>query len=437
MHSFDPRRLVLRDRSVSMEHGEFLLMNAHIEKYPYRKGVSKTTEPYFVVIMRGVSTEKEVALPFHKLCASHNPDELSRILNNPKTSCNAFPTKVVDGLLFVWPSSDVNAALESALTPLPLPEPTSDSNEYGRWIGSWNFRELPYGADYFLENVVDPAHVAVSHHNIVGNRYQVRPFQLATSTPLSKNGFAFEAFENVTNPDQVGSTVSFIAPALVTIDVPVGQDGAQQTLELYASPSRPGFCNHVGRMVIRKDKQGTMPKLMRQITLPMPKWLNHVLASAFLNQDGLFLHHQERALATTGQYTTLVPDGQDAYQYNQAVYPVPSDLGVITFRNWIRMLAGGRIPYRNNPSMSSPSNDVVFDVWNAHTKYCKYCQDALKRLKGARLASFVAAASLAITRPLGVTGTLLSSFGLAGIGLLLHKLIGMFYRYEYSHAHND
>jgi hypothetical protein len=58
-------------------------------------------------------------------------------------------------------------------------------------------------------------------------------------------------------------------------------------------------------------------------------------------------------------------------------------------------------------------------------------------LKTARMVSFIAAASLAITRPLSSIGTLISSFGLAGLGLLLNKLIGMFYRYEYSHAHND
>jgi hypothetical protein len=194
-----------------------------------------------------------------------------------------------------------------------------------------------------------------------------------------------------------------------------------------------------------------MPALLRMFTLPMPTWLNHVLASSFLNQDALFLHHQERHLAQTGQYTTAVPDSAimdqnngipnetAVYQYNRAVQAAPSDLGVITFRNWIRVLAGGRIPYRNQQTTMPPaSNDVVFDVWNAHTKYCKYCQDALQRLKVVRFVSFLAATTVAVIRPFSnVIGTLLSTFALAGIGLLLNKLIAMFYRYEFSHAHND
>ena len=371
-------------------------------------------------------------------------NEYSRLLNDPKTTCNSYPTKVVDGLLFVWPSSDTNAVLESELTPLPLPISSNDAelDEKPRdtWYGPWNYRELPYSADFFVENVVDPAHVVVSHHNIIGSRYTVSPFTLEPTTKLSKLGFAFSQRASKDIPADGATT--FVAPALVTIDVKV--NGAKQTLQLYVSPSRPGFCNHSGRMVIVKNEKGEMPAFLRAFTLPMPKWLSHVMASAFLNQDALFLHHQERHLAQTGQYTSAVPDSHvgskiAAYDYNKAVQAAPSDLGVITFRNWIRVLAGGRIPYRNGKTSVPPaSDDMVFDVWNAHTKYCKYCQDALQRLKILRFASYFTAAALAITRPFStMVGTLISTFTAAGIGLMLSRLISLFYRYEFSHAHND
>ena len=89
--------------------------------------------------------------------------------------------------------------------------------------------------------------------------------------------------------------------------------------------------------------------------------------------------------------------------------------------------------------MPDSSNEVVFDVWNGHTKYCRYCQDALRRLKKVRFASLFAAACMAVVRPakLGVKGSLASTLALAGVGLLVNKLIGMFYRYEFSHSHND
>ena len=87
-------------------------------------------------------------------------DELTRIKNNPKTNCNAFPTKVINGLLFVWPSADENATLESELT--PVVHRAAETNKERMFEGPWNFRELPYGADYFIENVVDPGRIDVT-----------------------------------------------------------------------------------------------------------------------------------------------------------------------------------------------------------------------------------------------------------------------------------
>ena len=101
------------------------------------------------------------------------------------------------------------------------------------------------------------------------------------TSEITKNGFA--AVTNV--PFAEGSANNtFTAPSTVAIETEFGNNGGLQTLELYVSPSRPGFSNHVGRMVIVKEKSGKMPSLLRAFTLPLPKWLNHVMASFFLNQ---------------------------------------------------------------------------------------------------------------------------------------------------------
>ena len=86
---------------------------------------------------------------------------LERIASNPKSKCNSFPTQVVDGVLWVWAETGDDARLEAALTPVPnykLPEGVDPDRV---WYGPWNSRELPYGHDFFIENVVDPAHVGV------------------------------------------------------------------------------------------------------------------------------------------------------------------------------------------------------------------------------------------------------------------------------------
>jgi hypothetical protein len=122
----------------------------------------------------------------------------------------------------------------------------------------------------------------------------------------------------------------------------------------------------------------------------------------------------------------LLNEGEEPYQYNKAICPIHIDSGVIHYINWIRQFAGGRIPYMNNPAMPPVSSEVVSDVWNGHTKYRKYCQDALRRLKKVRFASLFAAACLAVVRPLGVVGNLVLTHGLVGFALLVNTLIEMF-----------
>lgn len=54
-------------------------------------------------------------------------------------------------------------------SPRLIPELASDSERVVQLF--WNIRDLPYGWDFFMENVSDPAHVPVSHHGIMGSRY--------------------------------------------------------------------------------------------------------------------------------------------------------------------------------------------------------------------------------------------------------------------------
>ena len=277
-----------------------------------------------------------------------------------------------------------------------------------------------------------------SHHNVVGNRYgDTNPLFIDTVRPVTKDGFKISVKQNPKEGAAVPptSTTEFVAPSLVKIESPAGE-GAVSILELYSSPSRPGFCNHVGRQVVIKGENGQVPALLKAFLLPMPKWLNHVVAGLFLNQDALFLHAQERMMHEKKEYSTLDGDNDD---YNKAVLPMTADKGVLNFRNWLRNKAGGRIPYQNNPSMPPVDNEVVFDIWNSHTRNCVNCMVALKNLRKCRFLSYFVAAVVGVLRPekLGTIGTALVTALFGGVGLGINKLIGAMHRLEYSHAEND
>ena len=94
---------------------------------------------------------------------------LNQLKNNPKSRCNAFPTKIIDGVLWLWAETGDDARLESALTPVPHYQLPEGVNKDRVWYGPWNYRELPYGADFFIENVLDPAHVSVRYEMAYSN----------------------------------------------------------------------------------------------------------------------------------------------------------------------------------------------------------------------------------------------------------------------------
>lgn len=371
-----------------------------------------------------------------------SPNRLESIVSNPKSKCNSFPLKIVKGLIWVWPENGKDSILESELTPVSAMADLTDENgqvipEENVFLGAWNFRELPYGADYFLENVVDPAHVPVSHHNVVGNRYDdPQPLNVSTKKSLTKDGFEIKIQSS-------NSTTEFVAPALVKIDG--DPSTARQCLELYASPSRPGFCNHVGRLNIVKNKDGSLPTAFKMFTQPIPIWANHLLAAKFLNQDALFLHAQERNFhAPGGKYKTSLSSDEDGLaalaeneDYKKLVYtPTDADIGVILFRDWLKKKAGGMIPFRGERTMPPKDNEVVFDQWNSHTKHCKYCLDAYHNTRKIRLATAIMAIGCGIWRPgRFATAASVSLFG--GASYLSHKIIKAFHRQEFSHAEND
>ena len=124
----------------------------------------------------------------------------------------------------------------------------------------------------------------------------------------------------------------------------------------------------------------------------MPVWLNHVLASLFLHQDAVFLHHQEKILAQRG-YEAKGDAADDSAAYARLVHtPTAQDKMVNTFRGWLKKRGGG-VPWPQGLTLPAREQDsrVLFDVWNTHTKHCKYCLAAHKNTLRVRALAVVAA----------------------------------------------
>ncbi len=369
---------------------------------------------------------------------------------NPKARAMVYATQERQGLLWVWAEAGAAAELESQQRdPRLIPELDDTSGHSVKAF--WNIRDLPYGWDFFMENVADPAHVPVSHHGLVGDRYQdAKYYDMPRLREIStQEGFAFAV--TPTAPTIQRTSHDFQPPCLMRIETTFS-DGGSLLLILYATPTRPGWCRHIGRQVLLKNAAGKTPPGLAFFALPMPTWLGHVLASLFLHQDLVFLHHQERRLAK-----------RQGRWLEQVYTPNPQDKMVITFRQWLENRAGGGIPWSEHylEPIAGGNHRALFDVWGTHTQHCHTCQRALKRITwlitgvwgGALFALFLAVfldarfytlttahqaqASLWQMPPLSVL-LLLGVAVLLGIsGYWLKQLRQLFYVYEFHHADND
>lgn len=380
--------------------------------------------------------------------------------NNPRACVASYPTQERQGLLWVWGESGEAAAQSSQVrSPRTIPELEGDSDKVIE--GNWNFRDLPYGWDFFLENVADPAHAPVSHHGLIGNRYTSPKFydmpQIREMT--TQEGCAYE----VTNtPDGVDFAAhDFQPPCLMQISTKL-TDGGQLILALYATPTRPGWCRHIGQQILIKNDAGKLPKGLAFFGIPMPAWLSHVLASLFLHQDMAFLHYQEQTLAKR----------QSTWQ-KEVYTPNPQDKMVVAFRQWLEKRAGGGVPWPDSmkPLPNEMPKEQIFDVWHTHTKSCQVCQQALSRIDWVMRLAYGAAvvlfgiALMIDTRAIALKAVELQAVALKAtetteishwslpptefwIVLLLAVLLGaigyglqrfrqLFYRYEFEHFQND
>lgn len=372
---------------------------------------------------------------------------------NSKACAVSYPVKELQGLIWVWGESGQQAKVESELRkPRIIPELEENSDKIIKLY--WYQRDLPFGWDFYLENVMDPAHAPVSHHNFIGNRYtDAKYYDMIPLRKLStQEGFSFEITS--TSSEILESKNDFQPPCLQRIESTYA-DGGKLILILYAIPTRPGWCRQIGCQILVKNNQGKRPPGLSFFGAPIPDWLGHVLSSLFLHQDLVFLHHQEKTVNKKYQGKWI-----------EKVYtPNPQDKMIITFRNWLEKRAGGGVSWDNSCDLEMPpverDKDKLFDVYSTHTKDCKVCQDALKNINRFTMFSFISSgiclffalfidsrnvaqykldtvmSLFSVAPPLSFWLLVIGAISLGLVGYYLKKFSKLFYVYHFEHYHND
>jgi len=274
-----------------------------------------------------------------------------------RAKVKSFPTQVSQGLLFVYAGKVENAAQ----TPIPKVDVLDEnSNE---WICLNTFRDLPYDALTLMENVLDASHIPYTHHRTVGNRANVAPVELEV-VKSGKSGFKGIWEEGPRKGTLGKQETTFIAPGMMWHDLTSKQFGRTLTV-VYATPIRKGECRLFARFPFKFSSP--LPKFFIQLT---PRWYSHIGQNRVLEDDQIFLHHQERYLEAKG----------GSAKFSQAFYlPTKADLFVLQLRSWVNKYNAQLFPQAT--FSSALDSEILLDRYYSHTKKCSSCRTALKNLQ--------------------------------------------------------
>lgn len=342
-----------------------------------------------------------------------------------KRSCaTTYPAQVCKNILFLWPweedclsvMGDESALPEGILKGIPEDPPTYT-------------RDLPYGWDTLVENLIDPSHVPFAHHGMQGKRTDAIPINMTKPIDLGEKGFSFE-WDDRTMGMMRSGTGEFRAPFMVNYDAEF-TTGTPRPFRLSAVciPTKPGWSR--GIIITRRGEDteqagenaetavATIKKkksLFALVFSSLPPWLVHQLSNRFLDSDLAFLHFQEQERGKRPDY----------------FMPAPADRCISALRKWIATYTSEDV---TGPLPAPLSRPEMFNRWHQHTSHCKVCQKGLVTLQKIRRASFV-------TLALSVLGiqkhwvpkitTLLSM----GVWRIVSKLENSFREGEFKHYEN-
>lgn len=368
-------------------------------------------------------------------------EDLPRLLQIPRACASVRPAQVQQGVLWVWGESSEDAALESALMEPILPEELSDPAFAGRAsCSTWSHRDIPYGWEVAMENVTDPGHVDVAHHNIVSNRYtDPCPMELTfVRQPTSKGGFKFEikklrpeGMQEKRGLKGAVSTMDFRPPHAMHIKTAY-PNGSSLTLLINFIPTKPGWTRLVGSTMLVNSESGEKPLGFAVYSAPLPRFLVHLLAPAFLHQDQVFLHYQQSIL----QKETI----KTGHTWKGSYWiPTEADKGTVTLRRWLDKNGGIEWnPAVPNDLSALPDKNLLFDTYRTHTSQCTTCQKALARVKLVQRMLKYSAVTLAAAGVSATSWPMLAGGAILGAGYgAVSKLERMFYEVPFHHQDNN
>jgi len=310
-----------------------------------------------------------------------------KMRQNQKSCTVAFPLELAMNVLWVWLGEGPPKG-----SPKDLVRNTAleDEEFYSTYT-----RDLPYGFDALVENLLDVSHIPFAHHGLQGTRDDAAPITM-TMAEVDKD----DEDGNLINFDFTDRTMKMSREASLVLRSPffffydgkmfpeesadkneVDNFSARRGLEsavdaefrpfrlnVICVPVAPGMSRLI---LVNARKPGT-----ESLFSKFPAWIVHLLSNKFLDSDLAFLHYQERTL----RRDTLGGEPRSADKWQTGYFmPAESDKSVGAWRRWLATEGARCVEcgFAEHLPASPLRRDQILDRFTQHTAHCVQCRGAL------------------------------------------------------------
>jgi phenylpropionate dioxygenase-like ring-hydroxylating dioxygenase large terminal subunit len=343
----------------------------------------------------------------------------------------AYPTQVVQDLLWIFPTHD-NPELASQKSPATIPQ-LDDGDKVD--ATALFVRDLPYSWEALVENLCDPTHVVFAHHGCMrgADRYGPDTDKQVNLrvTSMSRTGFVADKDPAPANGKY---QVRFQPPCLLYYDImnsramgsslrPEQKSKVYLGLGNYCIPTGPASSRLIARFPFYLPVKPVM--FMMKYT---PRWITHFAQNLVIDSDVVFLAAQDERLRQEAA------QAKHKSPLSQYYLPARSDAMVVAFRKWLQ--AFGSPAWIGIPAARSDGDgglgswegvperhgrDALLDRYRQHTEICSSCRTAHRWLKrSSRILTGGAVLALAIASS-GLIDTP-KRWVLSGLSLMLFAL---------------
>lgn len=263
-----------------------------------------------------------------------------------------YPLAVSEGVVYVWMGDDPWG--EGAKEILPVPS-TVDKLDENKPTFTYEFvYDLPYDWSYLAENLLDPAHIPVSHDKTEGGGKKENAGEIKFdvvregSDAPSPRGFSSLVRSNAFGKGKnlSGSRYTFEAPGVIRVRSDKKDGEPIFGAALHCIPIGQGRSR-----ILFKTYAMSFPAFVRIMFALKPAVLRHLNSCKILEQDMKLICAQEDHVARTGQ------------SLSEAFLPIKTaDTLVVELRKWLDHVGHGMPHYvgwktRKEPAILSDHED--------------------------------------------------------------------------------